>query len=83
MSEFQILFIIIWISMFVYYLYSLNRLWKNVKPEYQNDKFKIFGLLLFISNRYFNEFGIKYLFRVRYLAIILAVLWLIIMINIF
>lgn len=83
MSVFLILLIIIWILIFVYYVFNLYVLIKNVKPEYQNDKFKIFGLLLFISKTYFNEIGIKYLTQVRYLAFILLVFWLIIMIKCF
>jgi len=49
MSLFLMLMIIIWIIIFVYYVYSLNMLMKNVKPEYENEKFKIFGLLLFMT----------------------------------
>ena len=46
---------------------------KNVKPEYENEKFKIFGLLLFMTKTYFNEVGIKYLIRIKYFAAILFI----------
>jgi len=46
---------------------------KNVKPEYENEKFKIFGLLLFMTKTYFNEVGIKYLIQIKYFAAILFI----------
>ena len=83
MSVFFMLMIIIWIIIFVYYVYSLYMVMKNVKSEYENDKFKIFGLLLFITKTYFNEVGIKYLIRIKYLAVVLFVFSLILSINYF
>lgn len=74
MNEILILLIIIWILTLVYYVYYIYMLMKNVKPEYENDKFKIFGVLLIINKTYFDEIGIIYLPRVKFLAIILFIL---------
>lgn len=57
--------------LFIYYLYNLRTLMKNVQEKYINEKFKIFGLLMIIPKEYFSDIGIKYLSKVRWLAFIL------------
>lgn len=60
-----------WSTLLIYYVYSLYRLMQNVHEKHISKKFKIFGLLLIIPKEYFNEFGIKYLKKVRMLALVL------------
>jgi len=44
---------------------------KNVTEKYQSDKFRILALGIFMTQKYFNTLGVKYLAKVRIIAVIL------------
>ena len=67
----------------VFHLYYLYMLMKNIQDKYRNDKFKIFGLGIFMSKKYFNNEGIKYLNRVRFSVFVLSVYSFILLILLF
>ena len=70
----QLKFIFLLVGLFLLiftYIYSVYLLMKNVREEFTNQKFKIFGMGIFTSRKYFNEKGKKYLVLERLIAILL------------
>jgi len=69
----KIIIIVVGVIVSYFYVKYLYLLLKNIKQEYSGLKFRIISKGIFITERYFNPIGIKYLFRVRLMAVILLI----------
>lgn len=61
----------------MYFTYKLSR---NVKPEYNNKMFSVLTFTVFMSDKYFNQTGIKYqrkMIFINFLAFIIIMIVLI------
>jgi hypothetical protein len=81
MGMVEVVLFSLFIILAIIYMYFTYKLSRNVKPEYNNKMFSVLTFNVFMSDKYFNQTGIKYKRKMIFINLLAFIIIMIVLIK--